>query len=168
VQIGTLPCGKTQFIAVGVTVREPRLHALATASKPDVPLVMQRAAWEALRKSAGLTAVPTWACGDHGSEVRTEGDIRVRQQTYTCPTDGSTERLIREEDWNLTARRERRCRVNIRHPCDEVGERPNVVPLVRPIGDLALHLAGEMFVVPQAAVGSLMGETVKDMATAPP
>jgi hypothetical protein len=67
--------------------------------------MMPEAAWQALLKSAGPTAVPTWACGDHGSENRSElvvsannGAIRVKDREYSCPADGEAEKLLRVTD----------------------------------------------------------------------
>jgi hypothetical protein len=105
IQVGTQPCGKWQFAAVGVSTREPRLHALTSAAKPDAPLIMPLAAWQALLRSPGPQAVPTWACGDHGSESRTElilaadnGEIYVRGREFSCPADGQAETLLKETD----------------------------------------------------------------------
>jgi hypothetical protein len=40
IQFGTLPCGKSQFAAVGVSAKESHLHALTSVAKPDTPLIM--------------------------------------------------------------------------------------------------------------------------------
>ena len=105
IQVGTLPCGKWQFAAVGVSAREPRLHALSSAAKPDAPLIMPLAAWQALLRSPGPEAVATWTCGDHGSESRNElivsadnGEIYVRGRELSCPADGQAEMLLKETD----------------------------------------------------------------------
>ncbi len=105
IQVGTLPCGKHQFAAIGVTKAVPHLHALSSVSHPDTPLIMPEAAWQALLKSSGPTAVPTWECGDHGSESRRElivavynGGIRVKDREYSCPTNGQAEKLLQETD----------------------------------------------------------------------
>lgn len=42
VQVGTMPCGKRQFAALGVTRGNRHLHALATAAHPDRPLTLPR------------------------------------------------------------------------------------------------------------------------------
>ena len=105
IQVGTLPCGKLQFAAVGISVKEPHLHALASATNPNAPLIMPRTAWDVLLKGPGTTAVTTWPCGDHGSDVRSElvvsatnGDIRVKARDHSCPADGTDEKLIKETD----------------------------------------------------------------------
>lgn len=105
IQVGTLPCGKLQFAAIGVTRAVPRLHALTSVAHPDTPLVMPKAAWLALLRSSGPTTVPTWACGDHGSDVRSElvvsatnGAIRVKAREYSCPANGEAEKLLNETD----------------------------------------------------------------------
>jgi hypothetical protein len=105
IQVGALPCGKLQFAAIGITPKAPKLHALTSSAHPDTPLVMPLAAWQALLKSPGPTAVPTLACGDHGSETRSElvvsangGAIRARDREFSCPANGQTETLIKETD----------------------------------------------------------------------
>jgi hypothetical protein len=72
IQVGTPPCGKLQFAAVGVSVKEPHLHALTSAAKPDAPLIMPLNAWQALLASPRPHTVATWTCGDHGSDVRSD------------------------------------------------------------------------------------------------
>lgn len=105
VQVGTLPCGKLQFAAIGVTKPIPHLHALTSVAHPDTPLTMPLSAWQALLHSPGPTTVPTWLCGDHGSETRSElvvsannGAIRIRDREYSCPADGGAEKLIKETE----------------------------------------------------------------------
>ena len=104
-QVGTEPCGKHQFVAVGVSKDNPNLHALVSARKPDEPLVLPLQVWEALRKQQGPATVSTWDCGDHGAENRTEmvvsaiaGQIHVRERRFSCPENGSAEKLIEETD----------------------------------------------------------------------
>ena len=65
--------------------------------------MMPLSAWQALLKSAGPTVVPTWTCGDHGSDSRSElvvsaskGVIRVKSREYSCPEKGKREKLIEE------------------------------------------------------------------------
>jgi hypothetical protein len=104
-QIGTLPCGHAQFAALGVTAKNAHLHALGAATHPGQPLYMPREAWQALARRGDPTTIPTLTCGDHGSEEREElvvsasrGDIHVRSRRFSCPGDGSRERLIEESD----------------------------------------------------------------------
>jgi hypothetical protein len=101
-QVGTLPCGKNQFAAIGVA-GDGRLRALSSAAHPDAPLTMPLGAWQALAKSDGPTVVPTLTCGDHGSDSRVElvvsaakGVIRVKSREYSCPAKGKSEKLIQE------------------------------------------------------------------------
>jgi len=101
-QVGTLPCGKHQFAAIGIA-SDGRLRALSSVAHPETPLMMPLAAWQALAKSAGPTVVPTLTCGDHGSDSRTElvvsadkGVIRVKSREYACPAKGAREKLIEE------------------------------------------------------------------------
>jgi hypothetical protein len=105
IQVGTMPCGKHQFAAVGVTRANPHLHALSSVAHPDAPLIMPGPAWEALLKSAGPTTITTWTCGDHGSDVSTElvvsaqnGVIRARERTYSCSTGDKRGKLLDEMD----------------------------------------------------------------------
>ncbi len=105
IQVGTLPCGKWQFAALGVSAKQPHLHALASAANPDTPLIMPLNAWQALLKGPGPHTVTTWACNDHGSEVRTElvvsashGEIHVKNRTFSCPENGQAEKLLSEDD----------------------------------------------------------------------
>ena len=85
-QVGTLPCGKHEFAAIGIA-SDGRLRALSSTAHPAAPLMMPLAAWQALAKSAGPTTVPTLTCGDHGSDSRIElvvsadkGVIRVKSR----------------------------------------------------------------------------------------
>jgi hypothetical protein len=103
IQVGTLPCGKLQFAAVGVSATEPHLHALTSVAKPDAPLIMPLGAWQALLKGPGPHTVPTWACGDHGSDARTDlvvsasdGQIHVKDREFSCPPDSQAEKLVKE------------------------------------------------------------------------
>lgn len=105
-QVATLPCGKRQFVAVGVSADNQRLHALGSAAHPGKPLMLPAQAWAALEKSAKPGAVLTWPCGDHGSERRTDvvlgverGRIRVQARSFSCPDPGDHERLVESEEW---------------------------------------------------------------------
>ncbi|PWR25498.1 hypothetical protein [Zavarzinia aquatilis] len=89
-QVGTLPCDKHQFVAIGLPKGADRLRAL-TAEGTEEPLVLPLAAWEALRRSTAPKTVETWACGDHGSEQREEmvvfardGAISVSERSTPC------------------------------------------------------------------------------------
>ncbi len=66
---------------------------------------MPEAAWQALLRSPGPTAVPTRVCGDHGSENRSElvvsakdGAITVKDREYSCPANGEAAKLLQETD----------------------------------------------------------------------
>lgn len=104
-QVGTLPCGKHQFAAIGVSASEPHLHALASVAKPGKSLIMPLNAWQALLVNSKPHRVEVWACGDHGSDVRSEfvvsakhGKIRVKARDFSCPTSKSPGKLIEETD----------------------------------------------------------------------
>jgi len=105
-QIGTLPCGKVQYAAIGVTAGNPHLHALGSAAHPDALLAMPLPAWHALLLKATPSTVPLLACGDHGSEQRSEltvsaskDGIYAHERDFSCPDDGGAEKLLRESDW---------------------------------------------------------------------
>lgn len=104
-QVGTLPCGKHQFAAIGLATSDGHLRALSSAAHPDAPLIMPLEAWQALAQRAGPSVVPTLTCGDHGSESRVElvvsaakGVIRVKSREYSCAAKGERERLIEEAE----------------------------------------------------------------------
>ncbi|MDB5498491.1 MAG: hypothetical protein JWP28_2522 [Phenylobacterium sp.] len=96
IQVGTMPCGKLQFAAIGVSVGSPRLHALSSTAHPNKPLMMPLRAWQALLRSSHPGPVIVWNCGDHGSEVQSElilsasrGEIRAMDRDRACHADGS-------------------------------------------------------------------------------
>ena len=96
IQVGTLPCGKHQMIAVGISKAHRRLHVIASADNPHKPLILGAQEWDALLKSNGSTTVVEWPCEDHGSrnEVDVElhaidGVIHGKRLTYSCPEKGS-------------------------------------------------------------------------------
>ncbi len=100
-QIGTLPCGKRMSVAVGISRKNPRLHAFSSAGNPDMPLVLQDRHWEALRTAAGTVRVVHWPCGDHGYnsqdeyELKTEkGRIHATKLQYGCTQDGKRDELL--------------------------------------------------------------------------
>jgi hypothetical protein len=105
-QVGTLPCGKRQYVALGVSADNPHLHALGSVAHPGKPLVLPAQAWAALAAHAQPGPVLTWQCGDHGSERRSDvvlstanGRIRVLARSFSCPEDGSRERLVESAQW---------------------------------------------------------------------
>lgn len=106
VQVSAGPCGHTAYVAVGLSKVRPRLHALENAGNPGQPLVMPGSAWQALLTGIGTRRVTVWPCGDHGAEERSElvlsargGTISVRQRSYSCPEDGSRERLLSDQPY---------------------------------------------------------------------
>lgn len=104
VQVSAGPCGHTEYMLVGVSRAQPRLHGFGSADHPQDLLVLPGSAWQALLTNRGTSSVTAWQCGDHGSDVRQQlllssasGAIRVRQQTWSCPDDGQKERLLKDE-----------------------------------------------------------------------
>lgn len=103
--VGNVPCGKEQYVAVGVTADEPHLHVLSSAEFPDRPLVMLLSEWQALLSGPGPHTVLTWPCGDHGSEVYSDavvssrkGKIYVKDRTFECLSNDKPGRLIRQTE----------------------------------------------------------------------
>jgi hypothetical protein len=91
-------------VVVGVSRRNPHLHAFGTALHPDRPLVLQPHEWEALRRNNGAVRVMDWKCPDHGatSDVELElaatpAGIRVTSRTFECTTKGRG-RLIEQSN----------------------------------------------------------------------
>jgi hypothetical protein len=94
-QIGTEPCGKITSIVVGISRKNPHLHAFASAKYPKKPLLLQAWQWVSLSRAKGPTEVTDWACGDHGSDVETklelraqDGVIHATRRTYECKESG--------------------------------------------------------------------------------
>ncbi len=92
-QVGTLPCGKLQFVAIGVSARKPRLHTFASAEAAHAPLRMPMPPWRALLKSKTSSRITVWECGDHGSEVQSDlivsaknGIIHEKERDISCAT----------------------------------------------------------------------------------
>ena len=103
-QTDAIPCGKSVGLVIGVSPKNPRLHAVGSASEPGKPLHLQAREWDALRDASAPIEVLDWACADHGSETETtlrlhwsaagiDGTIRE----YTCPAAGEPKRLLHEE-----------------------------------------------------------------------
>ena len=104
IQVSAGPCGHSEYISVGVSHDRPKLHALGTADSPGQALSMAGSAWQALLSRERESHVTVWPCGDHGSDERQElvlsaerGSIRAILRRYSCPEDGSRERLLGSE-----------------------------------------------------------------------
>jgi hypothetical protein len=104
-QTGVAPCAKILGIVVGLTPNNPKLHVFGSMSNPNKPLVLQKAEWEALRKSTGPVEVLDWPCGDHGSEIEVDmalrtinGAIRAVRREFDCTDDGKRARLLTKEN----------------------------------------------------------------------
>ncbi len=102
-QTDTQPCFHTYGIVVGVSRRNPRLHAFGSVSHPDRPLVMDATAWRALREARGPTEVNVIGCGDHGAGTETAFHLRWSadgidgtRREYSCPEAGGERRLLEE------------------------------------------------------------------------
>jgi len=102
-EIDTQPCFHTYGIVLGVSNKNPRLHAFGTASHPDKAVEMDSVAWEALRKATGPVEVTVVHCGDHGAETETAlklhwnaDGIDGATREYSCPENGGARRLLNE------------------------------------------------------------------------
>ena len=105
IRVGNEPCGKGDYVAVGVSSKKPKLHVLSSTARPDTPLAMSEYAWKALLDSPGNHTVITWSCGDHGSEVyddavisSSRGHIRIKNREFSCTTDGRPGKLLSQTD----------------------------------------------------------------------
>lgn len=101
VQVDTLPCGKHQFAAVGVSKANPRLHAFSSSANPSKPLTMPEHIWRSLLERRSLGWLSVWECDDHGSEahwdmqaVSSGGKITVRQRSIGCDSHGNAGKLL--------------------------------------------------------------------------
>jgi hypothetical protein len=86
-----VPCGHTETVLIGVSPARPELHVFGTAEDPHEPLVLARQAWDQLRDSRGSIRYTALRCGDHGSEIEREVELKVDRAglhatwfEYTC------------------------------------------------------------------------------------
>jgi hypothetical protein len=92
VQVGTLGGGVRLFAGVGVSARNPHLHALSSVEKPGVPVEMQYRPWRTLLTASRPTRLTTWQCDDHSSKVQQDlivsarrGEIHFKEIMLRCP-----------------------------------------------------------------------------------
>ena len=92
--IASGPCGHDGVIVIGISRKQPRLHAFTSIAHPERPLILEAHIWEELLHSHGQIATTQVACGDHGSEEETEvrvvaspRGIDATQLTYVCTPD---------------------------------------------------------------------------------
>jgi hypothetical protein len=104
-QVGTEPCGKTDFVAIGLTADEPHLHVLGSSVFSGRPLILSLGEWRALSNGPGKHVVQTDACGDHGSETYADaivsasnGKIHVIDRFFQCTSDDKPGRLTQESE----------------------------------------------------------------------
>ena len=102
-QTDVAPCGKRIGIIVGITSKNPHLHAFGSARRPNKPLIMQKVLWEALISSARPPSITDWPCGDHGSEIESEVELRATRRgiegttrEFECTETGGRGRLVRQ------------------------------------------------------------------------
>lgn len=101
---GTIACGQTSAVVVGVSKVNPRLHVFGTAAHPDEPFALRKEEWEALRDATGPIDVVSIYCGDHGIDSQIEArlwwttaGITGRARTYDCVDGREKGKLISEE-----------------------------------------------------------------------
>lgn len=103
VETESLPCGKSAGIVVGISKRNPRLHAFGTAAHPNKTLYLQKREWDALRDAAKPVTVVDWPCGDHASQTQVELTLKwsaagiegVRRE-YDCDSSDNKGELTDE------------------------------------------------------------------------
>ena len=101
IQTESLACGHQYGVVVGVSKRNPRLHAFGTALHPAKPLQLKPHEWQALLNASGPVRVVDLHCADHGSETEIElqlyataDGIRVNKREFEC-TEKGRGRLIK-------------------------------------------------------------------------
>lgn len=97
-QVGLHPCGRPRMALVGVSRRNPRLHAFASAEMPEQPLLLPAESWAALLKGTKPVQVEEDSCDDPGAEAATSstvtiqhGVFHVRRESRPCPKTGDGE-----------------------------------------------------------------------------
>jgi hypothetical protein len=103
-QVSTAPSEKRMAIVVGISKARPSLHAFTSVGHPERPLLLYEHVWDALLRSRGKVSAVEWACGDHGSETRTEVHLSVTpagidgsRAVYECGPHGAAGRLVSSE-----------------------------------------------------------------------
>lgn len=101
-QVAAGSCGSRELVAVGTSLRQPRLHVLTTVDHPELPLVLPLPAWQQLRDSATPTEIAVRSCGEQGSTTRLllrvsaeNGGIYVREREFSCPASGEAPKELR-------------------------------------------------------------------------
>jgi hypothetical protein len=89
-QVDAGPCGHAPAIVVGISKKNPTLHAFGTKDKPNEPLTLPRPdEWEKLKAKPAVDFV-TLPCGDHGAEeevslhVIADGELTAKESKRTC------------------------------------------------------------------------------------
>lgn len=106
IQTDVQPGGKRFYVALGLNRATGKLDWLRSTDRPDRPLVLNWAAWQALAKGAQKIDIVRWDCGDHGSEVLEtyrlsvkSGRINVHLRTFACADAGGIGDLTGEEPY---------------------------------------------------------------------
>lgn len=80
--VGGVGCASHRYLAVGISRSQPKLHVLGTTAHPKVPLLLNWAGWDLLRKGRGGTYVEV-ECGS-GSE-NSDAPPVTRKTTHNGP-----------------------------------------------------------------------------------
>jgi len=75
IQTESLACGHQNGIVVGVSKRNPHLHAFGTVLHPTRPLHLEPDETQALLNSSGPVRLVDLQCLDHGSDVEIELEL---------------------------------------------------------------------------------------------
>lgn len=104
-QTEAICCGHRDGVVIGISKNDPQLHVFGTVSNPGKPLYLAKHEWDALRNSKShKLEIVDWACRDHAADTQTEftlewsvdGISGVRRE-YTCPPEGESRSLVRQE-----------------------------------------------------------------------
>lgn len=79
-RIGSISCGHSESIVIGITRDNPKLHAFGTAEHPRRPLVLEVETWAALLLGKDEIKVVETTCGDHGSDLEREVVVRIDEK----------------------------------------------------------------------------------------
>ncbi|HAT30941.1 MAG TPA: hypothetical protein DCW29_08880 [Janthinobacterium sp.] len=100
-QVGNAPCGRNMMVLIGVSKKNPHLHAFTSLAHPKRPLLLQRSHWNALLKAKTSASDIALPCGDHGSETEIEKSVTVRDgvfevsaREYACRDEGGRGKLL--------------------------------------------------------------------------
>jgi len=102
-QVGAGPCGHEASILVGVSRRDPTLHAFGTAEHPKKPLVLSPSAWRKLLPAKAPIEIVDVACGDHGASEESvltlsanAAGLHAVERVYNCAANFKRGKLLNQ------------------------------------------------------------------------